>query len=219
VSAEPGLRERKKQQTRQLIAATALALFAERGFGGVTVAEVARKADVSEATVFNYFPTKEDLVYSGLQAFEAALLEAIRDRAPGESILTAFGRFVVKVQGLLAAKEPEASRQLATITRIITDSPALLARERQTFDHYTRSLAELIAGETGARPDDVEPWIVANALMGVHRALVEYVRHQVLAGRRGQQIARAVRSQGRRALALLERGLADYPGQGRGAAS
>jgi AcrR family transcriptional regulator len=218
VSAEPGpgpgLRERKKQRTRQLIAAKALALFAERGFGGVTVAEVAREADVSEATVFNYFPTKEDLVYSGMEAFESALLAAIRDRGPGESIPAAFGRLATASRGLLTAKEPEAGRQLLTVNRIIAGSPALLARERRMLDHYTRSLAQLIAEETGARPDDVEPWIVANALMGVQRALVEYVRREVLAGRRGPRIARAVRSQGERALALLERGLADYPRHG-----
>src|SRR4051812_33537983 len=103
-----GLRERKKQQTRQLIAETARKLFAERGFEGATVAEVAREAEVSEATVFNYFPTKEDLFYSGLEAFEEALLTAIREREPGESVLAAFSRFVLEPRGLLAAKDPEA---------------------------------------------------------------------------------------------------------------
>ena len=53
-----GLRERKKQQARELIAETARRLFVERGFEGVTVAEIAREADVAEKTVFNYFPTK-----------------------------------------------------------------------------------------------------------------------------------------------------------------
>ena len=75
----PGLRERKKQQTRQLIADKARRLFAECGFEQVTVAQVAEAADVAEATVFNYFPTKEDLFYSGLEAFEDALLDAIRE--------------------------------------------------------------------------------------------------------------------------------------------
>jgi AcrR family transcriptional regulator len=209
VSTEPGLRERKKRQTRQSIADTARELFVERGFDRVTVAEVARVANLSEATVFNYFPTKEDLVFSGLEAFEAALVAAVRDRAPGESIATAFGRFVTQPRGLLSAKDPEAVRQLAGITRVIAESPALLARERQILDRFTRSLADLIATETRARPDDLTPWVVANALMGVHRALLEYVRRQVSGGRSGPSLARTVRARAERAIAVLERGLAD----------
>src|SRR3954468_5101201 len=117
-----GLRERKKQQTRQLIADTARRLFAERGFEGVRVAEVAREADVSEATVFNYFPSKEDLFYSGLEAFEEQLLSAIRDRGAGESVLAAFARFVLTPRGLLAAKDPDAIERLAATTRVIEES-------------------------------------------------------------------------------------------------
>src|SRR3954467_9925864 len=104
MSQETGLRERKKQQTRLLIANTARALFAERGFDAVTVAEVARAADVAEKTVFNYFPTKEDLFYSGMEAFEERLLDAVRDRAPGEPVLEAFRRFVLAPQGVFAMR-------------------------------------------------------------------------------------------------------------------
>src|ERR1700733_13675694 len=94
-ATEIGLRERKKQRTRQLIAETAWRLFAERGFDQVPVAEVAAAAEVSEATVFNYFPTKEDLVFNRMETFEQELVGAIRDRQPGESIVQAFGRFVL----------------------------------------------------------------------------------------------------------------------------
>src|SRR5438876_202659 len=100
-SAALGLRERKKQRTRELIAETARRLFAERGFEAVTVAEVARASDVSEQTVFNYFPTKEDLVYWRLGAFEEHLLATVREREPGESALAAFRRFVLGQHGLL----------------------------------------------------------------------------------------------------------------------
>src|SRR3954452_12826297 len=205
-----GLRERKKQQTRQLIADTARRLFADRGFEGVTVAEVAREADVSEATVFNYFPTKEDLFYSGLEAFEEELLKAIREREPGESALAAFRTFVLQRRGLLSATDPEAIKRLASITRVITESPALLAREQRIFAGYTESLAALLAEETGAKPGDIEPQVVANALMGAHRALVHYSSEQIIAVPRNPQLSRRVRAQGNRALTTLESGLGDY---------
>src|ERR671933_788512 len=96
-----GLRERKKAQTRELIAETARRLFTERGFERVSVAEIARTADVSEKTVFNYFPTKEDLVYWRLESFEQELLDTVRSRAPGESALAAFIRFVGQPRGML----------------------------------------------------------------------------------------------------------------------
>src|SRR6266851_1867633 len=190
MSQELGLRERKKQRTRELIADTARRLFVERGFDRVTVAEVARAAEVSEATVFNYFPSKEDLVYWRLETFEEELLNTIREREPGESFLAAFGRFVLQRRGLLAARDPDAIEFLVALTRMITESPALLAREREVFDRYTNSLAALIAEETAAGPHDVMPSVVANALMGVHRALVDYTRRRILAGARNPRLAR-----------------------------
>jgi AcrR family transcriptional regulator len=207
MAASTGLRERKKQRTRELIAETARRLFVERGFDAVPVAEIAREAEVSEKTVFNYFPTKEDLVFWRLESFEDELLSAVRDRAPGESMLDAFGGFVMRRRGLLAAEDSEATERLAAITRMIVSSPALLAREREIFDRYTASLADLIASERGADPGDVEPWVVANALMGVHRALVDYTRRRIVAGARNPGLSREVRAQARRALATLGAGL------------
>src|SRR5215210_6105824 len=139
--SEQGLRERKKQRMRELIAETARRLFVERGFDAVTVAEVARVADVSEKTVFNYFPTKEDLVYWRMESFEDELLETIRAREPGESVLASFGRFVSEPRGLIAETDPAARERLEAVTRLITGSPALLAREEQIYARYTASLA------------------------------------------------------------------------------
>jgi AcrR family transcriptional regulator len=207
----PGLRERKKQETRQLLADTARRLFAERGFEQVSVAEIAREANVSEATVFNYFPTKEDLVYGRLEAFEDELLGAIRDREPGESVLAAFGRFVLQARGFLAAGDEEAASSLLEISRMIASSPALLARERRILADYTDSLARLIAEDTGAAPDDPKPRVAATALIGVHRALIDFVRERILAGDRDlKRLARDTRGHGEEALALLARGLDDY---------
>jgi AcrR family transcriptional regulator len=208
MSTEPGLRERKKLQTRQAIADAAQRLFAERGFDAVTVAEVAREADVSEGTVFNYFPTKEDLFYGQMQVFESELIDAVRERAPGESVLAAFRRFVLGRSPRLEAEE--VADVIALAARIVTASAALQARERELVDRYTDVLAELIAEETGARADDVVPRVVATALMGVQRELRAYVWASVLAGRRGPELAADVRKQGKRAFARLERGLGDY---------
>jgi AcrR family transcriptional regulator len=214
MQTSPGLRERKKQQTRQLIADTARRLFAEHGFDRVTVVDVARAAEVSEATVFNYFPTKEDLFYNRLEAFEEELLAAIRERKAGTSVAAAFRDFILRQRGVFDIKaaggDEEATERVRTVTRVITESPALLARERQVFAEYSRSLAALIAEETGAAPGDVVPAAVANALIGVHRSLIDYVRERTMAGARASQIARGVRAQANRAFAQLEEGLADF---------
>jgi AcrR family transcriptional regulator len=209
-SPRPGLRERKKEQTRQLIAETARRLFGERGFERVTVAEVARAAEVSQQTVFNYFPTKEDLVYWRLQSFEDELLATIREREPGESALAAFGRFLLAQRGLLGKQDPQAREQLAALTRMIAESPALQAREQQIFAGYTASLAALLAEETGADDADLRPWIAANAMMGVHRALVHHARRRVIEGVRHPRLAAEVRARGEEALGMLDAGLADY---------
>jgi AcrR family transcriptional regulator len=205
-----GLRERKKQQTRETIARVAFDLFVTRGFDAVPIVEVARQADVSEATVFNHFPTKEDLVYDRFEVFERSLLDAVRDRGPTLSIPAAFRAFLTRTHGALGSKDPAVAQRLINITRVVTGSPALLSRERQIYDDYTRALAALIAEETHARPDDVEPWVLANALIGVHRALVDFVRGNVLAGRTGPNLVRRVRAQLDKATALLDRGLAGY---------
>jgi AcrR family transcriptional regulator len=211
MATETGLRERKKQQTRQLLTDTARRLFAERGFENVSVSEVARVADVSEATVFNYFPTKEDLVYSGLERFENALLAAVRDRPAGETVIDAFGLFILEPRGLFAAPDERTARELLAVGRMIAASPALLAREEQIFARYTRALARLIADEVRAVEGDIHPYVVANALIGVHRALIDYVREQLRSEPLDRErLSRGMRRRGRAALALLRRGIGDY---------
>ena len=210
MAAETGLRERKKERTRALIAETARRLFVDRGFEAVSVAEIAREAEVSEATVFNYFPTKEELVYHRLEAFEEEMLAAVRDRAEGESITAAFARFISRPRGLLASRDPDEVEELAGISRTIAASPALLARERQIFDVYTEALAGLIAEQTGAAAESIEPWVMANALVGIHRAGVDYARKRIVAGARNPALARSVRRQITQTVAALDHGLADY---------
>jgi AcrR family transcriptional regulator len=208
-----GLRERKKQQTRQLIAETAWRLFADRGFEPVTVAEVARQAQVAVATVFNYFPTKEDLFYHRLEAFGAGLVQAISTRAEGEPVLVAFRRYVLASAGLLAqveAGDTQALERLRTINRVIAASPALLAREQRALARTADALAALLAAETNAPAHDPRPQIAANALIGVQRALIDHTRRRVLADEQLARLATDARRLGQHAFALLEHGLGDY---------
>jgi AcrR family transcriptional regulator len=208
MAAAAGLRERKKQQTRQLIFDVAQRLFRERGFNGVTVAEVARAADLSEVTVFNYFPTKEDLFFGGMQFFEEQLMEAVRLRPKGESVLKAFRRKVVSGAEGLGSNERVAAIQRAA--RIMAGSPSLRARERDIVDAYIQRLAGIIGQETRSDPDGVEPVAVSTAMIGAHRALVDYTRKRVLAGRRGARLVEDFKAQARRVFGRLDRGLGDY---------
>ncbi len=224
-----GLRELKKEQMRQLIADTAQRLFAERGFDRVTVAEIAREAQVAEATVFNYFPSKEDLFYGRLEALGARLTDAVSTRPAGEPALAAFRRaLLAEDSGLLAqvaAGDPEALTRLRTVNRVIADSPALLAREQQAFNRIADALAALLAdetrtpAETTGTPADLRPQVAANAMLGLHRALVDYVRRRVLGEGDARGLAAEVRKLANAAFALLEHGLGDYAAKPSGPAA
>ena len=211
-----GLRELKKEQTRQHIADTAFRLFADRGFDRVTVAEIAREAQAAEATVFNYFASKEDLFYWRLEAFGTQLADAVSARPAGEPVLAAFRRALLDEGGLLAQVESgdaQALTRLRTINRVISGSPALLAREQQAFTRNAGALAALLAAETGAPADDLRPQVAANALLGLHRALIDYVRRRVLSGDELTGIAAEVRKLTTDAFVLLEHGLGGYAAQ------
>jgi len=206
MASQLGLRERKKQQVRQVIADTAEALFAERGFEQVTIAEIAQAADVSKKTVFNYFPAKEDLYFDQDQAMEAGLIRAVRERRPGESVLGACRRFYT--DGLDQMADQEAG-PLTAHARILAASPALQARQREIFHRQEQSLAREIAATTGATSDQLEPRIIAAAVLGAMRALWEQGLAQLASGRPHPSPA-TLRDDLDKAFGLLAGGLGDY---------
>ena len=208
-----GLRELKKEQTRQLIADTAWQLFAGRGFDQVSVAEVAREAQVAQATVYNYFRTKEDMIYWRLEAFGTRLAEAVATRAPGESALAAFRRALLSDDGLLAQAEAGdtlAMDRIRTINQLFTASPALLAREQQALNQAAWTLTDVLAADAAVFPGDLRPQVAANALIGVHRALLDHVRRRSQSGEGLAGLAAEVRKLAADAFELLEQGLCDY---------
>ena len=194
-----GLRETKKLKTRQEIADEAMRLFATRGFEGVIVSEVAAAAGVSEKTVFNYFPTKEDLFFDEVPKREALLVAAIREREPGESILAALRRLQVRECARLC------SPGFATFARIIEESPALRAKELEVMARLARVLSEAIQSELGI--DERDARIAAGLLVSVHRQVFHAARKQALAGKHGPHAVRRLRADLERAYHLLEHGL------------
>src|SRR5271169_5487831 len=105
--ASPGLRERKRARTRLLISDTAARLFAERGYEHVSVSDVAREAEVAEQTVYNYFPTKEQLVTDREQQVQDRLCDLIQSRPPTVNPAVAVREYVLEVVDGIRSISPE----------------------------------------------------------------------------------------------------------------
>lgn len=194
-----GLRETKKLQTRQAIADSAMSLFVERGFDHVTVGDVARHAGVSEKTVFNYFPTKEDIFFDEVPERLEALGETVRGRQPGQSLVAAMHDHHTAQASRLA------SPGFVHFARVIEESPALQAKEVEVMAEFSDHLAATIREELRLHPADAQ--IAANLLMSVHWQFFRNARAQALAGRSGPAAVRRLRSDLERAYRLLEHGL------------
>ncbi|MCZ9347910.1 TetR/AcrR family transcriptional regulator, partial [Streptomyces sp. TRM76130] len=114
-----GRRERKKAETRQKIADTALRLFLERGYDAVGIRDVATEADVAVTTLFSHFPSKEALVFERDDPFEQRLTRAVTDRAPHEPLIPALRR---EIQALVRHCTAESA---APVRHLIDETPAL----------------------------------------------------------------------------------------------
>jgi hypothetical protein len=143
-----------------------------------------------------------------MDTFERELLAAVRERPEGETPLRAFVRFVLDRSD--TAMSGDGRRRVADLTRLVSASPSLMARERQLGAKYTEALAELLADETGAAPDDIEPRLAAEAMMAFHRSLIDFARRRALSRGSAADLAAEIRAAGDRALTLLESGLGDY---------
>ncbi|MGC4994715.1 TetR/AcrR family transcriptional regulator [Nocardia salmonicida] len=204
---QPGLRARKKQQTREQISDRATALFLERGFDRVTIAEVAAAADVAKMTVTNYFPRKEDLALDLGEVYIGQLAAIVRDREPGQSALAALRHAYLTA---VAAHDQLIGFSGEPFARMIADSPALTARVRDFNDDREVALAVALATETGAAPDDITPRVAAAQLAGVLRVLFDEVTRRTLAGEADAEIAAALTRDAEIAFDALEPGLGNY---------
>ncbi|GAA1564402.1 TetR/AcrR family transcriptional regulator [Actinomadura kijaniata] len=209
MTEELGLRERKKRETRRRISDVATGLFCAHGFDNVTVADVARAADVSVNTVFNYFRTKEDLFFDRQEEIVEQAAAALRDRRPGETVVALFRRLFL--EGLDRGAHQTGFHEGSEVwARTVRDSPALTARQEEIGRQAERRLAGALADETGAGPDDIAPRVAAAMIMSVQWQLVNEVVERKLAGETLEGMRRDVYAAARRAFDLLENGLGDY---------
>ena len=167
LAPEPGLRERKKQRTREALIEAGFELFGRKGFEATTIEEIAEAVEVSPRTFFRYFATKEDVVLTVLDDQVAAMLAAFLDRPAHEPVLTAMRHAMV---GVARASERGESGfdpiRFACMNQLTAANPALAARGMEHTAAKADALAEQIAVRMGVDPAaDPRPLLVAVAVM------------------------------------------------------
>ncbi len=158
-----GLRDEKRRQTRRHIAEVATGLFLEHGFAQVTIAEVARTAEVSVNTVYTYFPSKEDLVFYPEEASAQRMVQMVRDRAAGQSAANAV---FTALRGELRHGDRMVglTQGFGRFLQMVWDEPTLAARLDSIAREMVEALAVTLADETEARDGDPLPRLVAAQL-------------------------------------------------------
>jgi AcrR family transcriptional regulator len=205
-----GLRARKKSLLRQQLSDTATRLFIERGFDAVRVADVAEECGVSEATVYNYFQTKEALVLDRLAGTVASLPVGLS--APGIGPVDAALRLLAQELRLMTdafSSDDDPRRAATAVLRfgdLIRATPSLRAYMSDMMDQCVLVATGLLADRAGFRPDDPEPQIAARALLGLWHVQAESVRKH-LRGDDLHRIQQDVTEDVRRAAHLIGVGL------------
>jgi AcrR family transcriptional regulator len=154
--AKLGLRERKKQQTREKIARVALELFAERGFDATTLADIAEAAEVAPRTIFAYFESKDDILLCEEVSFMGELKRRLDERPAGTTTVDTLREFLSHIEA------PDEAAQLRK--RVMTANPALKKKMRASHGELEPMLAESIAKDLGAGPDDIRPLLIAASM-------------------------------------------------------
>jgi AcrR family transcriptional regulator len=159
----PGLRQRKRQQTRERLTQVAMALFLERGFEATTLDDIAAAADISRRSFFHYFASKEDVVSAWQEESTAALIAAVATRPADESMLTAAENAIFAMVRQLKPGEAMAMAQLKR------DNPALQARDQVKYEKLERALAEALSNRAGHKTEKLQARLVAMIATGAMR--------------------------------------------------
>jgi AcrR family transcriptional regulator len=214
--AEPlGLRESKKARTRLAISDVATRLFAEHGFEHVTLAQIARAADVSVKTVFNYFASKEDLFFDRAEELLEGLVATIRERPAGQTVLGALhellteNRVPFRGAGWRSLRDPAGYEGFRAFVATEQASPALRARRLVIAEGWTARLAAVMAGELGLPEDDSRAAALAAMFVAVLALRERVMSRSMLEGVSARTVERRVRAAMDEAFARLERAFGD----------
>jgi AcrR family transcriptional regulator len=151
-----GLRERKKQQTRETIATAALRLFAERGYDETTLADIATAANIAPRTIFAYFESKEDILLCEENGFLTQLKQRLDNRPEGTTTVDAIREFLSSIE------HPDEEAKLRK--QVIAANPDLQVKMRGRHAQLEPMLAESIAKDLGAEPGDIRPLLIAASM-------------------------------------------------------
>jgi AcrR family transcriptional regulator len=162
-----GLRERKKQRTREQIIDAAMGLFAERGYHATTIADIAEAADVSPRTFFSYFPSKEAVVFHDADRDVDGLANALRDRPPGETAFDALRRWIDTIIDERMGEQDEALLR----KRLCREDEGLANFQGGLMARIHELLLEAIADDLGEPQEALRPRLVAAAAMAALTSL------------------------------------------------
>ena len=164
-----GLRDRKKRRLRQRISNVATALFLAEGFDNVSVARIAAACEVSEQTVFNYFPTKESMFFDRIESSTDAMADAVRHRTDeplGQVVVNAlFGGDPLDRPS--SVDHGYALRLLRRFCAVAQGSPTLRAAPYAELEHFTEAVGGALAERVGKGPDDPDVMLMAIVIAGL----------------------------------------------------
>ena len=210
-----GLRERKKTQTRQLISDTATVMFLRDGFDAVRVIDIAAASGVSEKTVYNYFPTKEALVFDRFEDMEAGIRRVFAPESAASPVDAAVAMIVSELETMFGQwgtgdKSPDPAL-IRRFTEMIQETPSLRAAQWEMLDRMTQLAAERIAARASVDPDDPEPQIAANTILGLWRVQFRSTARHAVDGETGMEVRDRVIADVRRAARLIDTGRQSEP--------
>ena len=165
-----GLRERKKQKTRDAIQHEAMRLFAKQGYEQTTIEQIAAAVEISPSTLFNYFPSKEDVVL--YDAYDPVLASLLLERPADEPLSVSF-RHVMEAMGDIFERDRDI---ILARGKLWFEVPALRARLWEEMEKAQAFMSGLIAQRAGLDAADFETRVAvmvmaAAALEAMHEWL------------------------------------------------